>query len=1175
MGRPVRGDRYLWAALASALAVLGLAACSSGYQPPAAVAAAARGVPEKVDYAWDVRPILSNNCFSCHGNDVGKRKAGLRLDIAANAYAPVPEDRRRRAVVPGHPEKSELIRRLLTADDELKMPPKASHKTLSPAEIAVLTRWIEQGAKYKPHWAYVAPRRVSVGRTPFDGQAVNDLDRYVYAKLQEKGLRPSPEADRETLINRVTLDLTGLPPTLAEVDAFVTDKRPDAYERLVDRLLASPRYGERMAAAWMDVARYSETDGYLDDHHDRFFSPYRDWVISAFNRDLPYDQFVTWQLAGDLIPNHTREQVLATAFARLGKKSTENGLIDEEYRVEYRNERSELVGKAFLGLTVQCARCHDHKYDVISQKDYYALAGLFNSVDERGQYAAGWSNRQQGPTLAWPTPQQSAQLAAANRQIAQRQADYDAVRARAAREAVARADALARSGSGAQFVKTALDAATVAYYPLDGEYAGSVEAFKRIAKFPRPDPQDAVADPEGANQPLPPPGLQPAGPQSTPSKGARLQRVSLAGPAAKTAKPAASPLLAPRVPNGVVESDLRLTASGKPGAAPAALERARFVPGVKGRAFLVDSNRGFLPPKVGWFDRSQAFGFDLWLKPRTGKVYDDAVVIFHQDHTISTGDAGYTLHLEKNRLRFDLVHMSPFNELSVATLDAVPMGRWTHVTVTYDGSSRASGARIYVNGQPARTEVLKDNLTRTILPTMYVGVLGGDFYGFAFGTKFRAEEFTGGAIDEVRVFDRALTPIEAAYLHDPASRPADPGAAKQALVELLVATDPRVVKAGQALAQAREAENQVASNVKQVMVLADAPRIRPTYRLDHGQYDQPREEVQPAGLGQVFRWSPRKYPANRLGLARWLFDPKNPLTARVYVNRLWQSHFGTGIVETVDDFGAQGSNPSNPELLDYLAVEFQRSHWDIKHLQKLIVMSATYRQVSNVSPELATKDPRNLYLARGPRFRLPAEMIRDSVLFASGLLDGRIGGGSVYPYQPPGVWESAISMYRYPDADKVPAWEHHRRTLYTFIKRNAQPPSLAVFDMADRNVSTVIRRVSSTPLQALNLLNDPQYVEAYRVLSEHLLQGGGDPNRQLVTLFRLATRRQPRPAELATLVDYRDAQIARYAKSPDAAKALVSIGVTPADPKLDPARLAALTMTTAVVFNTPDAYWMR
>ena len=455
-----RGEaRRLRTSMAAVAGALIVTACGSHYEPPAAVARATATLPEKIDYNWDVRPVLSQNCFRCHGLASSTRKAGLRLDLAANAYGKLPESPDKRAIVPGRPGESELVRRITSEDPDERMPPKEAHKVLTAAEIATLVKWIEQGAEYKQHWAYLPPALVRPQPSKFESRAANTIDRYVFAKLEKEKLAPAAEADRETLINRVTVDLTGLPPTLEEVDAFVADQRPDAYERLVDRLFQTPAYAERMAEMWLDVGRYGDSDGYLNDGTGRLLHPYRDWVIAAFARNVSYKDFVTWQVAGDLLPHPTTEQLLATSFLRMGKRNNEGGIIDEEFRVEYVNERAELMGKAFMGLTVGCARCHDHKYDVISQAEYYQLGGYFNSIDERGIHSESGDGAPMGPTLAWPTPKQAAALQAIHQITEAKQREYAATLAAARKDADAKAQALLQTpGDMTAVVAKSIDA---------------------------------------------------------------------------------------------------------------------------------------------------------------------------------------------------------------------------------------------------------------------------------------------------------------------------------------------------------------------------------------------------------------------------------------------------------------------------------------------------------------------------------------------------------------------------------------------------------------------------------------------------------------------------------------------------------------------------------------------
>ncbi len=1079
-----------------------------------------------VDFNWDVRPILSENCFRCHGPDANSRRAGLRLDQKEAAYA--------QAITPGKPEQSELVSRITSKDPSYRMPPPAaSAKPLTPAEIATLTEWIRQGAEYKPHWAFIAPVKVD---------APQAIDRLVRARLDKEGLKPSPEADKATLINRVTLTLTGLPPTLQEVDAFLADKSPNAYEKVVDRLLASPAYGENMAAYWMNIARYSDSDGFLDDHHDRLFWPYRDWVIGAFNRNMPFDQFSTWQLAGDLLPGATKEQKLATAFLRVGKRTTENGAIDEEYRVEYALDRANVIGQGFLALTTGCARCHDHKYDPIPQKQYYSLSGFFNSADEPGFFAPGFSTIQGGPTLPWTDKETDAKIAAANAAVkAAENADAAARRAVLA-DSIAWASALVKQPAGeiAASIQESVEAATVAYYPFE------------IAE-PVPDDQLPKSRVRG--------NKAPANLVSPDRKG-----LGSNPPAAKP-DPATEALIkafSARLPNGMIKEKLSLSPSGLPGGEPAILEEANIRPGgAKGNAlFFTDTNRGFLGKSVGFYDRTQPFSFDLSVY--AASVYENSQVLNHRDDD-NSGGAGYKLNLENNRLSFYMMHSWPYNMLHVISKRAIPVRQWTQVFMTYDGSSRASGIKLYVNGQQAEVEVEHDQLTESSLPRGFAPAFN-EFVGVEFGRRFREVTLKDGGIDELRFFNKALTPIEISYLHDAAA-----AVDINALAELAADNDPRVLAAGKALYQAREAQNQVVSWVPEVMVMADAPKPRQTYVLNRGLYNARREPVDPAPLTDIFPFDP-KLPRDRLGLASWLFDKKNPLVARVFVNRMWQMQFGTGIVETSEDFGIQGSRPTNPELLDWLAVDFMESGWDIKRLNKIIVMSATYRQSSNEPDELLKKDPRNMFLVRGPRLRMSAEQIRDNALAVSGLLVKTIGGPSVHPYQPDGVWVAGVTQYTYPKPEELSPDEQHRRSLYSFIKRNTPPPSMSVFDFSERHGTLARRLTSNTPLQALVLLDDPQYMEAYRVLATRVIKEKTAPEDQVGLLFRLATRRLPMEKEKALFEKYYESETARFSEDRKKAAEVVHIGVTPVDDSVDVAKLAALTNVAAAVMNTPDAY---
>jgi hypothetical protein len=1129
--------------LLSSVVLLGALISVSAQTPAPAPTPAAAAVTRPVDYNWDVRPILSDYCFRCHGPDEKARQAGLRLDTAEGAYAAL-----RRpgtfAIVPGKPAESQVIFRITHANAVVRMPPTVANKVLSPQQIEVLRAWIAQGAEYKPHWAFTAPLKAAVPSVPAAPSVLNEIDRYVQARLDREGLRLSPPADKETLINRVTLTLTGLPPTLAEVDAFLKDTSPQAYEKLVDRLLASTAYGEHVGEQWLDIARYAESDGFLDDTHDRLLWPYRDWVIAALNRNMPFDQFATWQLAGDLMPSHTKEQLLATAFLRVGKRSTENGAIDEEYRVEYAVDRAVTVGTGFLAMTVGCARCHDHKYDPIPTKDFYSLTGFFNSTDEPGFYAPGRSGTTPGPSMLWADEAQEKEIERLRAAITKAEAAYAAARQSAALKAAAQADALLQNPDGLRrLIEQSLTKDLQGHYPFE-----TVAPIPDNVK-PEPVPQARLSPPPLARESLAP---QPCFRHES-DIACRTMRTGMA-----------------RLVDSWSTEPLQISQSTTPGAPPAVLLTPIQRDGIVGKAlFFDDNNRGVLGQDVGYFERTQPFSVDLWVMP--GGKYDESLVFSHREAD-NAGNAGYILRFIDNRLWFDIANNRAGNGIAIHTKEPLPIGEWVHVTLTYDGSSKAKGLTMYLNGAPGDVEIYRDNLSRTIIPNGASNA-GDDVYGVMFGQGGRIKTLKDGAIDEMRVYTKALTPVEVRFLHAQVKTVASRQPARQEVIDLLVAQDPNVVEALSTLVAARNVENETVSLLPQVLVMGDLPKPRPTYVLVRGNYEDHGEQIPPRGLNEVLGWNPA-WSDNRLGLAQWLFDPKNPLTARVFVNRAWQSHFGRGLVETAEDFGSQGSLPANPELLDYLAVTFRESGWDIKKLHKLIVMSGTYRQQSEARADLLQKDPNNLLLARFTRIRMPAEMVRDQALAASGLLVRKIGGPSAYPYQPPNMWDG-FNQYDYPKPDAVPADAHHRRSMYSFVKRNAPHPNMATFDLPDRGSSTARRRTSNSPLQALVLLDDPQFLEAYRALAGSVLKTETATDARLTKVFRLATRRHPKAAEMTGMREYYNAQLERYGRDRDAAVQLLSVGVTPRDESLDPVQLAALTNLTTVVMNTPDAYSLR
>ncbi len=1018
----------------------------------------------EVDFARDVLPILSENCFHCHGPDEGARKAGLRLDTKEGAFK---KKRERTMIVPGKSAESEVIARVASADPEAMMPPPDSNRKLTAKQIATLKQWVDEGAKWGQHWAYVPlPKTVAVPNVPGSKYRVSSpIDAFILARLEKEGLKPSPEATKAVWLRRVTFDLTGLPPTLAEIDAFEKDTTPNAYEKVVDRLLASPRYGERMAADWLDAARYADTHGYQSDRF-RAMWPYRDWVIKAFNENRRYDRFALEQLAGDLLPNATKDQRLATAFNRLHMQNEEGGVVEEEFRVAYVVDRVTTFGTAFLAQTFECSRCHDHKYDPITQKDFYRLFAFFQNIDESGQ-TSYFTSAMPVPTLLLSTEEQDRKIEELWNAVRTKEAALSA-----AREA-ARTESRKRFGA---LTPPVLSTGRVAYFPFD-ELAGN------------------------------------------------------------------------KSPNAV---NAKQTANGHDG--------PKLVDGKLGKAVELNGENGFDIPGVGHFSRSDPFSISLWLK--SSKHTPRAVVLHHSKAPVDAGSRGYELLLENGKVAFGLHHMWPGNSLKVATKSAIAANEWTHVAMSYDGSSRADGLKIYVNGSEAKTDVVRDGLRKDI-------TYEGGEPSLQVGYRFRDNGFKGGAVDEFQLFDRELTAIEIARLAGTESKD------EAALMSYYLATSDAVVKATAALREARRAHANFVNPIPEAMVMQEMPAPKPAFVLKRGAYDSPGEPVTadtPAALPPF----PADLPRNRLGLARWLTHPDHPLFARVAVNRLWQQMFGAGLVETSDNFGTTGTPPTHPELLDWLARDFTKD-FDVKRALKQIALSATYRQSSKMPNEQApfipnsafrnpqSVDPYNHLLARAPARRLSAEMLRDQALAVSGLLNGKIGGPSVYPYQPEGLWNEAMGRPHYPQSKGD---DLHRRSLYTVWKRTAPHPQMTTFDAADRSNCAVKRQSTSTPLQALALLNDPQFVEAARFLGQRMLtEGGATSEAKIAWTFRTATGRAANEKELAVLSKLFEEQRAEYAKDKAAAAKLLAVGEAKADPKLDPVELAAATQLALAILN--------
>jgi hypothetical protein len=1020
---------------------------------PGPAAAADGGLP--VEFNRDVRPILSENCFQCHGPDKGKRKANLRLDSEADALA----DRDgRRALVPGDPGRSLLYHRITAADDE-RMPPAKSGKRLTAHQVELLRRWIEQGAKWQKHWSLIPPARPPLPAVRDASWPRNSIDHFILARLEQEGLRPSPEADRVTLLRRVTLDLTGLPPTPAEVDAFLADASPEAYEKAVDRLLASPRYGERMAVRWLDGARYADTNGYQSDG-ERFMWRWRDWVIDAFNGNMPFDRFTVEQVAGDLLPDPTLGQQIATGFNRNHRGNAEGGIIPEEYAVEYVVDRVDTTATVWLGLTLGCARCHDHKFDPFTQRDFYRLFAFFNNVPERGK-AIKFGNSP--PVLRAPTPDQQRELRDLERRLTAAEERWAGL---APDVAAAQAE-WERSPHGASPLPWAPEEGLAAHFSLDGDGAPG--------KFQDGDPAYAA---------------------------------------------------------------------GRVGQA------ARF----DGRRFVDAGNVG----DFGFYDK---FSCAAW-------VYTDGEhggTVLSRMTDLPQAD-GYSLGLHGGRVEVHLVKRWLDDALRLETEDRLPPRQWHHLLMTYDGSRVAAGVKVYVDGRPARLKVLLDDLNQSFesKEPFRIGAGGGPEGRFQ------------GLIDDVRVYRGALPAEDAELLATtdtadaiaavPPEQRTPPQAHKLRAYFLERAGPERLRQAHEEVVRLRRQKAELVESFPTTMVMEELPVPRDAFVLVRGQYDRHGEKVT-AGVPASLPPLPAGAPANRLGLARWLVDPANPLTARVAVNRYWQAYFGTGLVKTGEDFGSQGEWPSHPGLLDWLATEFVRTGWDVKAMQRLIVTSATYRQSSRLTPALLQKDPDNRLLARGPRFRLPAEMIRDQALAASGLLVERVGGPSVKPYQPAGLWRELADMTYVPG--KGP--DLYRRSLYTFWKRTVAPPEMITFDAAGRETCIVRETRTNTPLQALTLMNDVTFVEAARVLAERVMrEGGTTPEGRLTLAFRLATGRPPRTAELKVLVEDLRGQLAQYRRDPKAALQLTSAGEYRRNDKLDSGELAAYAAVANLILNLDE-----
>jgi hypothetical protein len=1004
---------------------------------------------EPISFNKQIRPILADRCFACHGPDSAQRVSDMRLDQQETIYQELPSGEF--PVVRGKPNESELIHRIVSDDEDQKMPPADSGKTLNEQEIELIKQWISEGANWNKHWAYEAPQHSPLPRPIKKWQQNNPIDLFVQDRLKELRLRPETSADKETLIRRLTLDLTGLPPTVEEIDNFLDDDSPEAYEQVVDRLLKSPRYGEHFARSWLDAARYADTHGlHLD--NERSIWPYRDWVIQAFNNNMSFDKFTIEQLAGDLLPTPSLKNRVATGFNRCNVTTSEGGSIDEEYYVRYAVDRVETTATVWMGLTAGCAVCHDHKFDPLSQKEFYQLFSYFFSLTER---AMDGNALLPPPVVKIPSESQIANQTRITSEIKQQ----------------------------AELVQKIL---------ADAKYTDSFSgddypAFEKSDRIWFDDTLPAGAKPEGN------PG-----------------------------------------PWAFVEGPDHPIYSGKNSST------------------------------------------------RTGTG-----LIQHFFH-----GATDPFVIAENDILFAYVYLDPDNPPETVQLQFND-GTWEHRA--YWGADKAHGAGRN-NASNKRLGPLPElgKWVRLEVPATTVGLPAGTkLNGWAFtqfgGTVHWDHAGAMGALqlspkqkESYAIWEHFLKTVSTAALPDPIKKlvtvevdQRNEAQTKQLMTYYLEKVNPvtmaLLAPPNQKQAELKKELEVIEKAIPSTLVMEDRKEPRVAHILERGEYTEKRDAVEsavPAWLGK----SPIDAPQNRMGLAQWLVSPTHPLTARVTVNRYWQHYFGTGLVKTSEDFGVQGERPSHPELLDWLALSFIQSGWDVKQFQKLIVMSSTYQQSSRITPQTHSLDPENRLVSHGPRFRLDAEVIRDQVLAISGLMIPTIGGKSVKPYQPVGLWKpvgfggSNTSVFKQDTGEKL-----YRRSMYTFWKRTVPPPTMSIFDAPNRETCQVRRTRTNTPLQALVLMNDVQFVEAARRFAERVMNHGGDQiDQRIVYLYRSVLARNPKPNELQLVTQLYNEHLAEFQEQPETATSLLSAGESDRNESLNQTELAAWTMIVHLIFNLSE-----
>jgi len=1028
-----------------------------------------------VKFNRDIRPILAENCYACHGPDNNARKAKLRLDTKEGIFEKTPK--REPAVIPGDLEKSELWRRVSTTDEDDMMPPPESHKVLKSEQKELLKRWIMAGAPWQGHWAYVKPERPEVPKVKASGFPIrNPIDAFILAKLQSKGLKPAPEADKRTIARRLSLDLTGLPPKSELLERFLRDASPEAYLKLVKLLMNSPQWGEHRGRYWLDAARYADTHGLHFDNYREMW-PYRDWVIRAFNRNMPFDQFTLEQLAGDLLEDPDTEQLVATGFHRCNMTTNEGGTIDEENLANYANDRVNTTGWVWLGSTLNCAACHDHKFDPFTQKDFYAMEAFFRNTT---QPAKDGNVKDSTPSLLVPqTPEDVTRWTALPAEMDVAKAKVDE-RRKAAKPAF---QTWVADAAESEFDKDIPTKQMIAHVPLNERNSNEVVA--------------------------------------------------------------------------IVGERKTIPLSGE----------VEFQDGKLGPAVVLKKNQTLDLGDVGDFERTNAFSYGGWV--RVSQASGTSGVFARMD--VGADYRGWDLMQDGKKFSVHIVNKWPDNAIKVATkADVIKEKVFQHVFVTYDGSGKARGVKIFIDGvdTPLATDkdVLKDSIRTDT--------------SFRIGQRSKGLEFERGRVQDVRIYNRKLSAKEVDALakvvpiRQTLALPADKRTTEQndAVYDYwLITRDDKYVQLAKAQAGLKSEQDAIRERNPVTHIQREKKDSMPVAAiLFRGQYDKPKDKVTAATPG-VLHAMPAGAPTNRLGLARWINSADNPLTARVTVNRFWQEVFGAGLVKSADDFGTTSEPPVNQELLDWLAVELIESGWNVKHMFELIVTSSTYRQSAEVTREKLEKDPQNRFGSRGPRFRMDAEMVRDYALAASGLLVDKVGGPSVKPYQPEGVWEAVAMPESNTKKYKADGGTGlYRRSLYTFWKRAAPPALMDIFNAPSREVCSVRRERTNTPLQALATLNDPQFLEAARHLAQNALACRKTEDD---AIDEMATRLLARPlaSKEKTLVKETLAKMrAFYEQQPEAAKEFLAVGEADvASSGLTP-QLAAMTMVANQLMNLDE-----